>query len=71
MGVGRYDYGVSRSSISSNVWLALERGVYSTKSFIIALALVRGQLSVERASTLSHVEVLSQIETWGEVEDSK
>jgi len=49
---------------------ALERAVYSTKSFLIALALVEGRLSAEEAAVAANVEVLSQIERWGEVEDS-
>jgi len=50
---------------------AFERAVYSSKSFIIALALVKGHLDVEGASLASSVEVDAQIEKWGEVEDSK
>jgi len=50
---------------------AFERAVYSSKSFIIALALVKGRLGVEEASLASSVEVDAQIEKWGEVEDSK
>jgi chaperone required for assembly of F1-ATPase len=49
----------------------MERAVYSTKSFIIALALIRRKLNTEEAALASHVEVTSQIKTWGEVEDSK
>ncbi|KDQ12353.1 hypothetical protein BOTBODRAFT_81258, partial [Botryobasidium botryosum FD-172 SS1] len=49
---------------------AMERAVYTTKSFIIALALIQGRISVEEASEASHVEVNSQIRKWGEVEDS-
>ncbi|EJD05961.1 ATP12-domain-containing protein [Fomitiporia mediterranea MF3/22] len=49
---------------------AMERATYTTKSFIIALALIRGQLDVEQAAQAGHVEVNSQIEKWGEVEDS-
>lgn len=49
---------------------AFERAVYTTKSFFIALALVQGKLTVEQAALASHVEVDSQIEVWGEVEDS-
>lgn len=50
---------------------AFERAVYSSKSFVIALALLRGRLTADEAAQASHVEVRSQIETWGEVEDSK
>lgn len=49
---------------------ALERAVYATKSFVIALALCRGRLTAHEAAQASHVEVSSQIERWGEVEDS-
>ena len=49
----------------------MERATYVTKSFLIALALVRGRLDVEQASQAAHVEVNSQIERWGEVEDCK
>ncbi|KIO22726.1 hypothetical protein M407DRAFT_78903, partial [Tulasnella calospora MUT 4182] len=48
---------------------ALERSVYSTKSFLAGFALVKGHLSVDDLANVAHVEVLSQIETWGEVED--
>ncbi|KAG8759630.1 ATP synthase complex assembly protein atp12 [Serendipita sp. 396] len=47
-----------------------ERAVFTTKSAVISLALVLKNLSVERAAQASHVEVNSQIERWGEVEDS-
>jgi chaperone required for assembly of F1-ATPase len=46
-----------------------ERAVYTTKSALIALALVRQRLTVEQAAQAAHVEVNSQIERWGEVED--
>jgi len=49
---------------------AFERSVYTTKSFLIALALVQRHISVDQASIVAHVEVLSQIERWGEVEDT-
>ena len=54
-----------------NVYKALERATYASKSLIIALALVTKHLSVEQASLAATVEVNSQIERWGEVEDSK
>lgn len=44
--------------------------MYATKSFVIALALCRGRLTAHEAAQASHVEVSSQIERWGEVEDS-
>lgn len=50
--------------------LAMERATYATKSFIVALALVKKHLTVEQASLAATVEVSSQIERWGEVEDS-
>lgn len=50
---------------------AMERGTYATKSFLISLALVEGEITVEQAADASRVEVLSQIKRWGEVEDSK
>ncbi|EJD46058.1 ATP12-domain-containing protein [Auricularia subglabra TFB-10046 SS5] len=49
---------------------ALERAVYSSKSLIIALALVLGRLNPEQAAQAAHVEVSSQVQRWGEVEDS-
>lgn len=49
----------------------MERVTYATKSFIIALALVKRHINVDEAALASHVEVNSQIERWGEVEDSK
>ena len=51
--------------------IGFERAVYASKSFIIALALLRGRLTAHEAAEASHVEVRSQIEKWGEVEDSK
>jgi chaperone required for assembly of F1-ATPase len=63
-----------------NIWLlcilmrriliGLERAIHFSKSLIIALALSRGQLSAEDASRAALVEVQSQIDRWGEVEDS-
>ncbi|TYJ55258.1 hypothetical protein B9479_004088 [Cryptococcus floricola] len=49
---------------------AFERAVYATKSFVISLALLRGHLTAHEAADASHVEVRSQIERWGEVEDT-
>lgn len=45
--------------------------MYASRSFIIALALVMRHISVEQAAQAAHVEVNSQIERWGEVEDSE
>ncbi|KAF8921494.1 hypothetical protein CPB85DRAFT_1428474 [Mucidula mucida] len=55
-----------------NKWelAAMERATYSTKSVLIALALVKEFINVEEASNASRVEVSSQIERWGEVEDT-
>lgn len=50
---------------------AMERATYTSKSFLIALALVKKHISVDYAAQLAHVEVNSQIKTWGEVEDSE
>jgi ATP synthase F1 complex assembly factor 2 len=47
----------------------MERVTFTTKSFIIALALVHGHINAEQAALASQVEVASQIERWGEVED--
>ncbi|PWN53811.1 ATP12-domain-containing protein [Violaceomyces palustris] len=49
---------------------AFERGVLTTKSFMIPVALLSGHLTVEQAAQAAEVEVASQIERWGEVEDS-
>ncbi|KAG1877812.1 ATP12-domain-containing protein [Suillus subalutaceus] len=55
-----------------NPWelAAMERATYVTKSFLIALALVKRHLTVEEAAVAAQVEVSSQIQRWGEVEDS-
>lgn len=47
----------------------MERATYYSKSFIIALALTLRHINVEEAAQAAHVEVNSQIEKWGEVED--
>ncbi|KAI6036064.1 hypothetical protein BKA83DRAFT_4157673, partial [Pisolithus microcarpus] len=49
---------------------AMERATYVTKSFLIALALVKRHLTVEQAALAAQVEVESQIQRWGEVEDT-
>ncbi|EIW60758.1 ATP12-domain-containing protein [Trametes versicolor FP-101664 SS1] len=49
---------------------AMERATYSSKSFLIGLALVMRRLDVDQAAQAAHVEVNSQIELWGEVEDT-
>lgn len=48
-----------------------ERAVMASKSYIIGLGIAEGHLSVEEAALAAHVEVQSQIDRWGEVEDSK
>lgn len=50
---------------------AFEKGVMTTKSFIIPYALFQNpNYSVEDAATAARLEQLHQIERWGEVEDS-
>lgn len=49
--------------------VALERATYTTKSFLVAFALVSGRLTADQAARAAQVEVSSQIELWGEVED--
>ncbi|CAO1626149.1 unnamed protein product [Sympodiomycopsis kandeliae] len=49
---------------------ALEKCLHLTKSLYLSLALLEGHLSVEDAMHAAWVEQKSQIETWGEVEDS-
>ncbi|CAO3617390.1 unnamed protein product [Cunninghamella blakesleeana] len=49
---------------------AFERAVLTSKSFLIGLALVKHAISVEHASQAAQVEINSQMERWGEVEDS-
>lgn len=47
----------------------MERATYASKSFLIGLALTLRHITAEQAAQASHVEVNSQIEKWGEVED--
>ncbi|KAJ1028719.1 hypothetical protein NDA16_001885 [Ustilago loliicola] len=49
---------------------AFERSVMLTKSFLISLALVSAHFNVEQAAQAAEVEVQSQINRWGAVEDS-
>ncbi|GAA5989335.1 hypothetical protein JCM10908_001264 [Rhodotorula pacifica] len=49
---------------------AFERAVLASKSYLIALGLVEGFFSVDDAAKAAHVEVQSQIDWWGEVEDT-
>ncbi|KAI0340117.1 ATP12-domain-containing protein [Trametopsis cervina] len=58
------------SSLDGWQMAALERATYSSKSFLIGLALTLRHITAEQAAQASHVEVNSQIEKWGEVEDS-
>ncbi|KAH8829662.1 hypothetical protein DL96DRAFT_1527350 [Flagelloscypha sp. PMI_526] len=57
---------------SLDIWqmAALERATLSSKSLIIGFALVMRHLDADHASQAAHVEVNSQIERWGEVEDT-
>ena len=59
----------SHRSCKYVLWTAMERVTFTTKSFLIALALVHGRINAEQAALASQVEVASQIERWGEVED--
>ncbi|GAA5826063.1 hypothetical protein JCM5353_004199 [Sporobolomyces roseus] len=49
---------------------AFERSVLASKSYLIALGLVEGFFTVDQAAQAAHVEVQSQIDRWGEVEDT-
>ncbi|KAL2913034.1 ATP synthase mitochondrial F1 complex assembly factor 2 [Polyrhizophydium stewartii] len=49
---------------------AFEKAVLRSKSFIIALALMEREINVDFAATAGRLEVIHQIERWGEVEDS-
>ncbi|KAF7304660.1 Nt-Gln-amidase domain-containing protein [Mycena kentingensis (nom. inval.)] len=55
-----------------NQWeiAGMERATYTTKSLLIALALVKKHMSVEQAALAALVEVNSQIAVYGEVEDT-
>ncbi|KAG0043551.1 ATP synthase complex assembly protein atp12 [Gryganskiella cystojenkinii] len=57
-------------SMSDIELAAFERATLTAKSFLIGLAVVKRHLSVEKAWTAAQLEVLDQIERWGEVEDS-
>lgn len=50
---------------------AFEKGVMSSKSFLIGFALVHKGISVEHAAQAAQVEMNAQMDRWGEVEDSK
>jgi ATP synthase mitochondrial F1 complex assembly factor 2 len=49
---------------------AFEKAVLRTKSFMIALALIEREITVEFATMAARLEVHHQIQRWGEVEDS-
>lgn len=49
---------------------AFEKAVLRSKSFMIALALVEGAISVSQAEAAARLEVMQQINRWGEVEDA-
>lgn len=48
-----------------------ERAVMASKSYLIALGIAEGFLTADQAAQAAHVEVQSQIDRWGEVEDSE
>ena len=52
-------------------FLAMERATYGSKSLIIALALIKNHLTVEEAALAATVEINSQVERWGEMEESE
>jgi ATP synthase F1 complex assembly factor 2 len=68
---GKSSFSPGRATALMYRLTALERATYSTKSFLIAFALVSGKLTADQASRAAQVEVSSQIELWGEVEDSE
>jgi ATP synthase F1 complex assembly factor 2 len=49
---------------------AFEKAVLRSKSFMIALALIEREITVEFATMAARLEVHHQIQRWGEVEDS-
>ncbi|CAO3679941.1 unnamed protein product [Rhizopus stolonifer] len=49
---------------------AFEKAVMTSKSFLIGFSLVKNGVSVENAARAAHVEMKSQMDRWGEVEDS-
>lgn len=50
--------------------VALDEAVRSSKSLLVALALLKGDFPLEFAADSSRMEVLQQISQWGEVEDT-
>ncbi|KAI8816460.1 ATP12-domain-containing protein [Fimicolochytrium jonesii] len=49
---------------------AFEKAVLFSKSFVVALALVKGRVDVDEAARAARLELLHQIDRWGEVEDA-
>ncbi|KAJ3049252.1 ATP synthase complex assembly protein atp12 [Rhizophlyctis rosea] len=49
---------------------AFEKAVLTAKSFVIGLALTQRRITVEEGAIAGRLEVLHQIDRWGEVEDS-
>ncbi|KAF9165386.1 ATP synthase complex assembly protein atp12 [Actinomortierella ambigua] len=58
------------SAMSDLELAAFERATMTAKSFLTGLALVKRAVSVDDAYLASSLEVMDQIERWGEVEDS-
>lgn len=58
------------ASLSPLQLAALEKALHLTKSLYLSLAIIENHLTVEEAMDAAWVEQKSQIETWGEVEDS-
>jgi ATP synthase F1 complex assembly factor 2 len=49
---------------------AFEKAVLRSKSFMIGLTVVEREFSVDFASSAARLEVMHQIDRWGEVEGS-
>lgn len=47
-----------------------ERATIQSKSFLLALALMKRQINVEDAARAARVESIAQSKLWGEVEDT-
>ncbi|KAF9977146.1 ATP synthase complex assembly protein atp12 [Actinomortierella ambigua] len=58
------------SAMSDLELAAFERATMTAKSFLTGLALVKRAVSVDQAYMAASLEVMDQIERWGEVEDS-
>lgn len=50
---------------------AFEKAVLTSKSFVIGMAVTHRRITVDQAATAARLEVLHQIDRWGEVEDSE